>query len=259
VTPFAQTNLQLYEQLGTLGYAETDLAHLRAAYELAVSLFPDLYRASGKPFVAHLVGTASILAAERASANVLCGGLLHAAYALGEFGTGVLGISEAKRSRVRAAVGAEVEALVARYTTLPWSPSLAPQISATAAGLPALDQNVILMRLANELEDLIDWGSLYSADAERRLADIARALPAWIATARAFGRENLASRLSEILAALPGVQVPRALRTDCTRSFQVTRASLSPRWTTVLHMLMDRIASRGRGLAHRLGAAPRNR
>ncbi|HEV2063024.1 MAG TPA: hypothetical protein VGS00_00565 [Thermoanaerobaculia bacterium] len=259
MTPFAQTNLQLYAQIRTLGYAETELARLRAAYELALSLFPDLYRACGKPFVAHLVGTASILAAERVSADVLCGGLLHAAYAQGDFGNGVLGISEAKRSRVRAAVGAETETIVARYSTLPWSPSLAPQIAATAAALPALDRDVILMRLANELEDVIDWGSLYNADAERRLEDLARALPAWIATARAIGRESLASRLSETLAALPDVQIHRALRSDRTRSFHVTRASLRPRWTAVLHTLTSRISSLGRGLASRLGVGARSR
>lgn len=252
MTPFAQTNLQLYAQLRTLGYAETELARLRSAYELALSLFPDLYRACGKPFVAHLVGTASILAAERSSVDVLCGGLLHAAYALGDFGNGILGISEVKRARVRAALGADVEALVARYTTLPWSPSLAPQIAGTAVALPALDRDVILMRLADELEDLIDWGSLYNADAERRLEDVARALPSWIATARALGREGLASCLVDAQATLPGAAIPRALRTDKARSFHVTRASLSPRWTSVLHALMDRIASLGRGLARRL-------
>ena len=259
MTPFAQTNLQLYAQLRTLGYAETELARLRSAYDLALSLFPDLYRACGKPFVAHLVGTASILAAERASVDVLCGGLLHAAYALGDFGNGILGISEVKRSRVRAALGAEVEALVARYTTLPWSPSLAPQIAGTAAALPALDRDEILMRLANELEDLIDWGTLYNADAERRLEDFARALPAWIATARAIGRESLASRLSGTLAALSDVQIPRALRSVRSSSFHVTRASHSPRWATVLHTLTNRIALLGRGLARRLGAGARSR
>jgi (p)ppGpp synthase/HD superfamily hydrolase len=259
VTPFAQTNLQLYAQLRTLGYAEADLVRVRSAYELAVSLFPDLYRACGKPFIAHLVGTASILAVERVSVDVLCGGLLHAAYALGDFGNGILGMSEAKRSRIRAAVGPETETIVARYATLAWSPVLDPQIAATAVSLPVLDRDVILIRLANELEDLIDWGTLHNADAERLREDLARALPAWIATARAIGREGLTSRLSDTLAALPGVRIPRALRTDRTRSFHETRASLSPRWTTVFHTLTHRIASLGRGLAHCLGIGARGR
>jgi (p)ppGpp synthase/HD superfamily hydrolase len=257
VTPFSQTNLQLYAQLRELGYTEMELSRLRAAYGLAVSLFPDLYRAWGKPFVAHLVGTASILAAERASVDVLCAALLHAAYALGDFGNGVPGISEARRSRVRAAAGAEAEAIVARYTTLPWIPSLAPKVAATVATLPPLDRDVILVRLANELEDLVDWGSLYAADAERRRADLARALPAWITTAQAIGRDGLARRLSDALAALPGVQIPLALRSDQTRSFHVRRGSLRLRWTAVLSRLSHRMISLGRGIAHRLGGGAR--
>ncbi len=254
MTPFAQTNIQLYAQLQTLGYPEADLARIRSAYDLAVSLFPGLYRACGKPFTSHLVGTASILASERASVEVVCAGLIHAAYALGDFGNGLLGISEAKRSKLRAAVGGETEALVARYTTLPWGQDIAPQIATTAAALPPLDRDVVLMRLANELEDLIDWGALYKPVSDHRQPELARSLAVWVATAKALGRESLATRLSETLAALPGVRIPQELRSNQAKSFHVTRASDSSRWTTVVHRLTDRIASLGRGIARRLGA-----
>ena len=253
MTPVAQTNLQLYGQLRGLGYTETDLVSVRAAYQLALRLFPDFYRACEKPFLAHLVGAASILAADRPSIALVCAGLLHSAYILGDFGTGLLGVHEAKRSRLRAAVGPEIEAIVFRYATRPWS-STAPEIARTAAALPPLDRDVVLIRLADELENLVDSGLQYHPDAEHRLQDLALALPAWSATARALGQEHLASRLEEAQAqaALPGLSVARALRSDHDRSFHMPPASLRPRWTTTLRRLGDRIASFRRGVAGRL-------
>ena len=58
----AQTNLQLYNQLFAQPSTANDLGDVRAAYELAAELFSGLYRCSGKPFVAHVVGTASVVA-----------------------------------------------------------------------------------------------------------------------------------------------------------------------------------------------------
>jgi hypothetical protein len=60
--PFAQTNLQLFHQLRNAGYDEADLVCIHQAYQLACQVFTGFFRGSGKPFIAHLVGTASILA-----------------------------------------------------------------------------------------------------------------------------------------------------------------------------------------------------
>src|SRR5262245_13883641 len=113
---YAQTNLQLYTQLRRAAYTDTDLGLVRAGYDLAMNLFSASFRGSGKPLLSHLVGTASILASIGRSPAVVTAGLLHAAYALGDFGDGRFGTTDAKRARVRMAVGSEVEDLVARYT-----------------------------------------------------------------------------------------------------------------------------------------------
>src|SRR5262249_6068970 len=117
----AQTNLQLYGQLLALGHASADVAAGAEAYELAMRLLAGCFRGSGKPFLAHAVGTASVLGSVRARVPVVSAGLLHAAYTLGEFGNGWRGASPAKRAEVRRAVGSEVEELVTRYTELEWS------------------------------------------------------------------------------------------------------------------------------------------
>ena len=75
----AQTNLALYQQLHDLGYTPEKLADIREAYELATALFAGRFRPCGRPFTAHLVGTASVLAKLGAPAAVVAAGLLHAA------------------------------------------------------------------------------------------------------------------------------------------------------------------------------------
>ena len=59
---YAQTNIQLFNQLRRDGYSKTDLDLVRDAYELAMVLFSGRFQPSGKSFIAHVVGTASILA-----------------------------------------------------------------------------------------------------------------------------------------------------------------------------------------------------
>ncbi|HCD56009.1 MAG TPA: hypothetical protein DEQ90_11340, partial [Halieaceae bacterium] len=86
VFDFAQTNLQLRRQLVALDYSEQDVTRVDTAYQLGVPLFSAQYRASGKPFIAHLVGTASILASHHAAVDTLIAGLLHATFMTGDFG-----------------------------------------------------------------------------------------------------------------------------------------------------------------------------
>lgn len=74
---YAQTNLQLFNQLRLNGYSNTELACIFNAYKLVVSLYTACFRPSGKTFIAHLVGTATILSFLRAPASVVAAGLLH--------------------------------------------------------------------------------------------------------------------------------------------------------------------------------------
>lgn len=117
---YAQTNIQFYSQLCETGFGDGDLRKIRAAYELAASLFATRFRPSGKPFTNHLVGTASILTAYRAAPPVIVAGLLHAAYEQGDYLPFGERSTENCRRMVRQVVGAEVEALIARYAVFPW-------------------------------------------------------------------------------------------------------------------------------------------
>jgi len=165
---FAQTNIQLVNQLYRDRYTITELDPILTCYELAMRLFTGRFRASGKTFIAHLVGTASILGSLRVPSNLVAAGLLHAAYATGDFGDGAEGISNTKREQVRAIVGEEVEEYLARYDALPWSDRHIADHYHKIDALSGIDREVLLIRLANELEEYLDLGMLYFGEERRR-------------------------------------------------------------------------------------------
>jgi (p)ppGpp synthase/HD superfamily hydrolase len=237
---FPQTNLQLYAQLVHLGYSEADLATVARSYELSMALFPGTYRASGKPFLAHLVGTAGIIATLRARAPVVATGLLHAAYTHGEFGNGWLGVSNAKRARVRAAVGPEIEDLVARYTALRWAPATIPAIRARLDAMTGLERDVLLVRLANELEDHLDLGILYPGDVPRRLRFMREDLPAAVEMAERLGYPELAESLTAAFDQIERAAVSPALRRTQVESFRLPFASHRLRLRVVVSHLIAR-------------------
>lgn len=238
--PIPQTNLQLYAQLVDLGYSEADLATVARSYELSMTLFPGTYRGSGKPFLAHLVGTAGIVATLRARAALVATGLLHAAYTHGEFGNGWRGVSDAKRARVRAAVGPEIEDLVARYTALRWTPASIPAIRARLDAMTALERDVLLVRLANELEDHLDLGILYLGDARRRLRFMREDLPAAVEMARRLGHPGLAESLTAAFDQIERAAISPVLRRSDAESFRLPFASHRLRLRVAISHLLAR-------------------
>ncbi len=110
---------------------------------LVAALLWTISPVSGKTCLAHLVGTASVLARLRLERDVVAAGLLHAADTHGDFGDGRRGMSDAKRSTLRAAVGERVEGYIARYTTLDWSAQSVPGMPATLDTLDHTDRQVI--------------------------------------------------------------------------------------------------------------------
>jgi hypothetical protein len=113
----AQTNLQLYRQLIDAGWSEPDLLRARAAHDLSSELFAGCYRPSNKTFIAHLVGTASALAAWGEPPDTVLAGLLHSSYLYGDFGDGTWGVGPEKRRLLRDRVGEDAERLVNEYTS----------------------------------------------------------------------------------------------------------------------------------------------
>lgn len=87
----AQTFPQLYRELKTAGYRPDDVQRVHHAHEAASRLFAGAYRPTYKPFVCHLVGTASVLARHRERVELIAAALVHSAYQLADFGDGSYG------------------------------------------------------------------------------------------------------------------------------------------------------------------------
>lgn len=236
---YAQTNLQLYRQLRTAAYSDPNLKLVRSAYDLGMRIFSASFRGSGKPLLAHLVGTASILASIEQSPIVVTAGLLHAAYALGDFGDGRLGMTPAKRDRVRAAVGPEAEDLVARYTAFDWNRNTIPAIRARVDSLTPIERDVLVIRLANELEDHLDYGVLYCGNGEKRREYIRSPLNQSVDMARSLGLTALARELDEAFSETLSTQLPEALRTPHDYTFVQPPASHSPRLKVAARRYLD--------------------
>ncbi|MCU0322711.1 MAG: hypothetical protein MUE72_09860, partial [Chitinophagaceae bacterium] len=147
----AQTNLELNIQLVTgKHYKNSDIEWINKAYYFCLNKVYNIYRGSGKPFLAHLVGTASILAAQKAELSVVISALMHAIYQRRVPFPEAADLSE-RRKIVSELFGAEVESLIFNYTEY--------ENSSFDTLLHEKERNpvfykVLLMRLADELEDL---------------------------------------------------------------------------------------------------------
>ena len=193
---YAQTNVQLFNQLRSLAYSTEDLQIVHGAYDLGTRLFSGLYVQSGKPFISHLVGTASVLGSVHAPATLVAAGLLHSAYYRADFGRWARGLSPVNRAEVRGAVGEEVEQYVYRFATQRWSPQRIPLILDTLHERDELDRSVILMQLANEVEHYAEAGVLYRLNGDSWRRKIHRLGPVMVDMARALDSPTLADELT---------------------------------------------------------------
>lgn len=195
MSPLAQTYPQLALQLAQQPWAPADFALVRRAYDLAAVLFAGQVRGSGKPFVDHLVGTASGVLLDGAGADVVAAALLHAAYDQGDFGDRRPALSPGHRAVVRAKVGTTVEAIVFEYEQMGWGTTVAERLRGNLSALGPVPLAALRVRLANELDDALDGGLVLSGklghpDArqvpERLLLEFAECVcgPAFVTVAR---------------------------------------------------------------------------
>ena len=231
---YAQTNIQLFNQLRREGYSNTDISCVFNAYQLTMRLFTGCYRPSGKTFIAHLVGTASILCSLHLPVKVIAASLIHAAYASQEFGNGEMGISNSKRRQIIHAVGKEVEEYVARYKALKWNERTLSAIYDRLNMLDSIDRYVVVMRLANELEENLDFGLVYCGD-DKYQQYTNRGNSIVVEIAQKLGFPTLAAELARVFEETAVAEIPRELcNHKQNSSFVIAPQSYQKRWSIVL-------------------------
>ncbi|HKN94666.1 MAG TPA: HD domain-containing protein [Thermoleophilaceae bacterium] len=218
----AQTNLQLFNQLRERGLAIDELVEIRHAYELLTTLYAGHYQADGKPFVSHGVGVASILASLDQPAEIVSVGLLHNVYGNADFGDGVdHGITPSRRELVRAAVGARVEELLARFQELRIDDERVRHIRQELAGWDESDRRLVLVELADHLEKYVDLGVLYFGENDWIVGRTERAGADLMELAEELGQPRLAAMLGQAFddAAAHAKGFPAELRPTAGRRY----------------------------------------
>lgn len=196
---YAQTYPQLINQALSAGWEGESLLALRHTHEFAADAVNGMYRASGARFLDHLTRTASIVLAQGSALPIVLAAHLHANEILHMFpGSRTRPPTWIRRKRVRELIGEEAETLTHAYPQVPWTSPAA--IEAHRAGLGAastMQRNLILLRLANELEDYLDDATLFSRERELEAALVHGEATAGLA--RALGHGQLADELVEAL------------------------------------------------------------
>ena len=193
----AQTNIRLYGQLLSAGYSMQETSRVHAAYTLAAHLFAGQLRPEGRPFVCHLVGVASILAMLEAPPTTIIAGLLHSAYTQGDFGYGRGQMTRQARDRVRVVVDPQIEQIVAGYSRHSWDAARVSDL-ATHAGMIDSDlRQIVLIRLADTIEDALDCGLKLSAKSEN--PNRAVSVDHLVELANALGYSRLGDCLRRVL------------------------------------------------------------
>jgi len=212
--PFAQTNVQLYNELREQGRGPEAFALARRCYDFSSIAYSGHYQADGKPFVCHCVGVASIVAALGLPDEFVGAALLHNVYGNGDFGDDQAHVvTPRRRQRLTEAVGEPVARLAERFRRFRVSPAT---LSALEEGLPGLDEtdrNLLTLDLTDHLEKHLDLGVLYYGDGSW-VTEVSHAHgPRLIALAARLGRPELADMLAEAFAEVRrAADVPDPLR-----------------------------------------------
>lgn len=215
----AQTSIQLYNQLQRQNRSPEDLALVRHACDLARSLYSGIFRADGVPVVAHLAGTASVVAQLGLPGDIVAAACLHNVYTNGDFGDGRGKCVTAWRRRfVENAVSRDVEAHVYRFwTMLRKKPLELPALKERLDALTSRDRQLLVVDLADTLEKCHDLGPLYYGDG-RWLRDYVRGEgPVLIALAEQLGHADLAAMLSDCFSRLLSTTIPQSLESADSR------------------------------------------
>ncbi|MEM7757851.1 MAG: DUF6817 domain-containing protein [Cyanobacteria bacterium P01_A01_bin.40] len=194
----AQNNVQLLNQLRKHHYSLDELHFIFDSYQYCIELCAG-FQSSGKPFIAHLVRTASILVELKQETSVIVSGLLHSVYEFGDFGDGSRKVTSWKRELVKKKVGKTVENYIYQYACLQWNDENIIAVYSGFDQLNPVEKNVLLIRLSNELEQSIDLEPLYRDDYELKIKQIQSRKDILVDMANRLGYSTLANQLNQAL------------------------------------------------------------
>lgn len=199
--PYAQINIQLYNQMRREEYSVHEISFVHQVYMHALPWMSGRFRPSGKPLQDHLVGTASILAKRRAPLKFLVAALLHAAREEGDFGALTNLSPSAKQQQLQQLLDTEAATLLAAYANFAWNTQSILHAAENFDALSEIQRDVIFLRLANDLEDNLDEAVLLCSNRQERLQYLKTCGPAMVKMATLLNQAALADELTRSHAA----------------------------------------------------------
>jgi GT2 family glycosyltransferase len=172
-----QTRSDLLDLAQERGYRARDLAIIADAYHLAHVLTAGGYRPCGRPFVNHLVGTASVLVRYDFSVEIVAAALMHSAYTHSHPHPDGPEAAVAALALMLGGEGSPIERAVREYTRREsaWTvPPAADTDTDSVSQLPVLEAQILAIAAANEIDMYLSGEIRYSDRTDVLAAGIVR-------------------------------------------------------------------------------------
>ncbi len=212
MSSYAQTNVQLINQLLHRGYSNEEIVIVIKAYDLSISIFTGQYQRSGRTQIAHGVVTASVLVSLRLPINLVAAGLIHNAYKVGDFGDSQMGASESRRKYVRNSVGRKVEEYAYKFFASRRKMQILYTMHENIDSLSEFDTHILLLILADQLDHHVNLSRIYHQRDTKKTRDfINRNGHIMIEVSKKLGYNTLASELSRAFRETLSAKIPQEL------------------------------------------------
>lgn len=239
---YAAMNLQLYNQLSELGYNNNDLEIIINSYEVAKELCSCQQRPSGATQLNHLIGTSSILASLKVPIEICAAGLLHSIYVHGDFGDGKKEKNDFKRKYLKENLGDRIEEYIAAYADLNWfGKDAISNINKRIRNYSEFEKNVVLIRIADALDEFIDFGNLYVPNPKARINYFKKVIPEMAEIAKKIGFPSLGEELKIAIVEHEEMNVPTFLNNSKNKVFLVPPMDCKKKLNIALVETIDKI------------------
>jgi len=223
VNSYASNYPQLMNQAIDKGYSEQDLRLLKTAFDFALRFSDGVYRAQGIPLIDHLTRTASIVMTCSQPIAVVITGLLHAVYVIHKFDHSVRSRNITPRKKyLDELLGKPISEMILQYEELDWYKESV--LKGYITGIEQLDEKtkaLIIVRLANELDDHLDMAMSYSSNARKAFRSNAYGSEC-VLLAQKLGLNDVSIQLANILERQEGEPVPDFLKTEAPQGYELT-------------------------------------
>lgn len=193
--PYVHSLPKLIRQCLDRGHSRRAITELNRAFDVAAELHGSSFRGSKKTFQEHVVRTASVLVVHGAPFDLVKAALLHAAYMANTSSGRHLACTEPNRALLRELVGARVEAIAHAYAA-----ASAPGHGDRQGPPPVIEELPIVcaqasvVRIANDIEDLLDQAALLESKSPQ---DFARVHASHGPVAEACGYQAMVAEFAE--------------------------------------------------------------